>query len=824
MDKRTLIFIALVGATFLGVNLFFSHSQTKKNREELIRKEIVASHTQTKLREEVAKRKVPLSSLPLTEFYADSDGKTKIGKGITTQNSLLAMTWDLPLPKTVYISQDNQFKPLSLRTQDTVVGGAALYTAPEFTSLGITSLPPVGVYDVQMLSFPEKDHPQVNLGEYKDGVLTVLDGPLHRNAIVLYKTQDQSYQPVGFYENQGNIYVAFQNLPLFSSIVKAESPFLPSSPTEAKEQKYFVLENPYQQLVFTNVGGSLAEINLPFKSDKNSLSAVREIGFDRDILKQDPANAYFPSHPYYTYDSKQEHTERKSGGYYPLLRRDLVTPVLAKNVTIAPEYYSTNIVSDYPEMANMIYEVTEFTKDKITFVAKQPHRKITKTYTLKDQTQGAPYAFDLSIQIEGDGRGLWLTSGVPEVEIMSNNFNPQIQYRMIRKGKGDVEKLSLPKAQESVTISSLNPDWVSNSNGYFGVILNPLEEVGGGYKAKGISGNTTPTRLSILDPKYQPYKPSKYPGYQTLIPLPAGGGKIDFHVFAGPFEESTLKAVDKIYTDPVTGYNPSYISARTFYGWFSFISAPFAKILFVAMQFFYWMTHSWGFSIILLTVFLRIVLYPLNAWSFKATRRMQKLSPEVQAIQAKYKKDPKKAQMEIMKLYREKKVNPFTGCLPILIQIPFLVGMFDLLKSCFQLRGASFIPGWIDNLTAPDVLFSWNYPIFFIGTDFHLLPILLGAVMFLQQKVGSTAPKDPALMTDQQRQQRVMGIMMTIIFTVMFYHFPSGLNIYWLSSMLLGILQQWLTNRALDRKRDEGESAKKKKKEKAKMIKTEIIT
>lgn len=181
----------------------------------------------------------------------------------------------------------------------------------------------------------------------------------------------------------------------------------------------------------------------------------------------------------------------------------------------------------------------------------------------------------------------------------------------------------------------------------------------------------------------------------------------------------------------------------------------------------------------------------------KSMAQMQRIAPEVTAIQEKYKKDPKKAQVEIMNLYREKKVNPVSGCLPLLIQMPFLIGMFDLLKSTFELRGAPFIPGWIDNLTAPDVLFSWKTPIFFIGNEFHLLPFLLGGVMFLQQRISTTLPKDPSLWTEQQRQQRAMGSIMTIVFTVMFYNFPSGLNIYWLSSMLLGILQQWWVQKKL---------------------------
>jgi YidC/Oxa1 family membrane protein insertase len=147
--------------------------------------------------------------------------------------------------------------------------------------------------------------------------------------------------------------------------------------------------------------------------------------------------------------------------------------------------------------------------------------------------------------------------------------------------------------------------------------------------------------------------------------------------------------------------------------------------------------------------------------------------------------------MEMMNLYRESKINPFTGCLPIFLQMPFLIGMFYLLKSSFPLRGAPFILGWIDDLAAPDVLFSWGQPLWFIGNEFHLLPILMGASMYFQQRFTSKIPKDPSQMTDSQKQQKTMGNMMSILFTVFFYNVPSGLNLYFMFSTLLGILQQW---------------------------------
>ena len=355
-----------------------------------------------------------------------------------------------------------------------------------------------------------------------------------------------------------------------------------------------------------------------------------------------------------------------------------------------------------------------------------------------------------------------------------------------------VEQIKLPK--EPIVFSHIEADWYLNGNGFFGVILDPLNRKPG-LKVLPISGELAPSRLTMIDSQYQRYPPSKYPGYSMQVPVDAKS-LTTYRIYAGPVAKAILNRVDETYTDSITGYNPDYTAAQSYLGWFAFISQPFSKLLFAILDFFYNLTHSWGFSIILLTIVLRIMLYPLNNWSMKSTAKLQKLSPKIQEIQEKYKKDPKRAQLEIMNLYKREGANPFGGCLPLIIQLPFLFGMFDLLKSTFRLRGASFIPGWIDDLAAPDVLFSWNYPIPFIGTDFHLLPILLGVIMYFQQKLTSAANTQKPV-TDQQRQQKMMGNIMTIVFTVLFYHFPAGLNIYWISSMLLGILQQWWVNKQI---------------------------
>ena len=575
-----------------------------------------------------------------------------------------------------------------------------------------------------------------------------------------------------------------------------------STSSKKTEEQFFVLENAYQQLVFSNYGGALAEINLPFQTEENQKSVVKEIEFDRDMVAHHPENAHFPAHAYFTPGATPtdfvQHASGKLGGYYPLIRRDLIQEDAAKSVNVPPRYYTTNLVSEYPELAELVYTVKEFTNEKIVFEARQSHRKITKTYSISDEKKGGPYTIDLNVKIDGDSRGLWLTSGVPEVEWISGGIAPALKYRITRNNKPAVEAIDLPA--DTTTVSSLNPDWISNSNGFFGVILDPLTEAGAGFRSSLAAGDKVPSRLVEIDQQYDLYPADKMPGYQLMVPLKSAAGSTDFRIFAGPLSSDILKLVDTTYSNPATGYNPDYIASQTFHGWFAFISEPFAKLLFWMMQGFYFLTSSWGLSIILLTVALRIMLYPLNAWSVKSTIKMQQIAPEVKAIQDKHKKDPSKAQMEIINLYRERGVNPLSGCLPMLIQMPFLIGMFDLLKSTFELRGASFIPGWINDLSAPDVLFSWSYPIFFIGNDFHLLPFLLGGVMFLQQRMMSPAPANPNDMTDAQRQQKAMGTMMTVVFTLMFYHFPSGLNLYWLSSMLLGIAQQWWTTKQMQAK------------------------
>lgn len=360
-----------------------------------------------------------------------------------------------------------------------------------------------------------------------------------------------------------------------------------------EEQKFYVLENNYQQLVFSNYGGALVELNLPFKSGTNPQSVVKEIEFDREMVHDHPYNAYFPAHPYYTPSqqvseggklSLAQHEQGVLGGYYPLLRRPLIHSSPSKSVVIPPRFYGLNIISDYPEVAELVYEVKYFDQHTIVFEATQEHRRITKTFSVKSGLEEAPYTLTLSIKVEGDARGLWLTSGVPEVEWISGAAAPSLKYRLTRHHKSEVLPIDFPKENTTI-ISSVYPDWVSNSNGFLGLILDPLTEVNPGLKVQKVSGTAVPTRLVEIQEEFQTFKAADLPGYMTLIPLNEKGGNMEFRIFAGPFSDGILKTVDRVYSNAETNYNPDYVAAQTFHGWFAFISEPFAKFLFILMNF-----------------------------------------------------------------------------------------------------------------------------------------------------------------------------------------------------------------------------------------------
>lgn len=219
------------------------------------------------------------------------------------------------------------------------------------------------------------------------------------------------------------------------------------------------------------------------------------------------------------------------------------------------------------------------------------------------------------------------------------------------------------------------------------------------------------------------------------------------------------------------------------FGWFYFLTKPIFKLL----HWLYKWTGNYGVAILILTLLIRLALFPLANKSYVAMSRMKQLQPEMMKIRERFEHDKARMNQELMELYRREKVNPMAGCLPIVIQIPVFFALYKVLFVSIEMRHAPFF-GWIQDLSAPDPsnvfnlfgLIPWQPPAFL-----HLgaLPILMGVTMWLQQKLNPQ-PADPV-------QARVL-MLLPIMFTFLFASFPAGLVLYWTWSNILSIAQQWL--------------------------------
>ncbi|MBI2997280.1 MAG: membrane protein insertase YidC [Deltaproteobacteria bacterium] len=250
----------------------------------------------------------------------------------------------------------------------------------------------------------------------------------------------------------------------------------------------------------------------------------------------------------------------------------------------------------------------------------------------------------------------------------------------------------------------------------------------------------------------------------------AGGeaaGKARYMLFIGPKELQILKSLGRGLERSID------------FGYFAFVSIPLLYVMHFSHRF----TGSYGIDIILLTLIMKLLLAPLTHKSFVSMKQMQKLQPQMERLKEKFKDDKEKLNKEIMELYRRNKVNPLGGCLPMALQFPVFIGLYNALLTPIELRHAPFL--WIKDLSRPDweslpvILGGWKLGI-------PVLTLLMGASMFLQQWMTPSAG-DP--------NQRRMMLMMPVIFTIMFVSFPAGLTIYWLVNNILTIAQQYLINR-----------------------------
>jgi len=208
------------------------------------------------------------------------------------------------------------------------------------------------------------------------------------------------------------------------------------------------------------------------------------------------------------------------------------------------------------------------------------------------------------------------------------------------------------------------------------------------------------------------------------------------------------------------------------------IFRPVGKVILWSFQLFHRFIPNYGLVIILFSILVKLVLFPLTRKSYQSMKEMQLLQPKMQEMNEKYKENPQKKQQEVMKMYQEYGINPLGGCIPMALQMPLLIALFSIFRSTIELRGASFI-WWITDLSRPDTVAMLPFTVPFYGNTVNILPLFMGVTMFIQQK-----------MTMQDPKQKAMVYMMPVFLTFLFNSFPSGLNLYYALFNLFSILQE----------------------------------
>jgi YidC/Oxa1 family membrane protein insertase len=403
----------------------------------------------------------------------------------------------------------------------------------------------------------------------------------------------------------------------------------------------------------------------------------------------------------------------------------------------APENRAVLPFETFPDLD---YTVAEQTDSKIVFTAQSKEGfEIRKTFLVSDT-----YRNNLSIEVKKLAPAAVLPAisldwgfGVGSDDKDSNTLKSLEILGLNTQNKQKIKKLKPGEINFTRDFK-----WIALKNRHFLVALIP--PAGAALDTIDLikQGKKSHAELSISLAKASPKDDSV-------------SYSLDF--FLGPKEYDLLK---KTGDDLVEAINLGFLGT----------------IALKTLLFFHKSVGNYGWAIILLTMCVQIIVLPLTIKSYRATGAMKELQPQMKALQEKFKGDPKRLNAEMMNLYKTKKVNPLSGCLPMLLQLPIFYALFATLQNAYELRGADWIL-WVKDLSRPDALFLIS------GFTFNLLPFIMGIGMFLQQKLMSVSV-DPA--------QANLTYIMPIMFTVMFWGFPSGLVLYWLTNSVLSMLTQYL--------------------------------
>jgi YidC/Oxa1 family membrane protein insertase len=395
---------------------------------------------------------------------------------------------------------------------------------------------------------------------------------------------------------------------------------------------------------------------------------------------------------------------------------------------------------------------------QLVLEAEQGGVKLTKTYTFKrgdykievnhtvTNNSIAPVAPSLYLQLVRDGN-----KPAGESAFYSTFTGPAIYTEAEHFQKLDFKKIEERKEEHATKADN---GWIALIQHYFVSAFLPPEKAPRENFTKKID-----TNLYAVG---------------TILPLgaiaPNATTSMNASLYSGP-EESTV--LEKI---------AGGLELVKDYGWLTIIAKP---IFWLMMQI-HKVSGNWGWTIILLTVMIKLAFFPLSAASYRSMAKMKKVTPKMQSIRERFKSEPQKMNQAMMELYKTEKINPLGGCLPIVVQIPVFISLYWVLLASVEMRHASW--AWIHDLAAPDSLFGtihivgWTIPV-------GILPILMAISMFIQTKLNPTPP-DPI-------QAKVM-MFMPIIFSAMFFFFPSGLVLYWVVNNVLSIAQQWVITKNME--------------------------
>jgi len=408
--------------------------------------------------------------------------------------------------------------------------------------------------------------------------------------------------------------------------------------------------------------------------------------------------------------------------------------------------------------------------------------RLTKRYDLKPND----YMFELTVSIDGGdsftginyaGNAYTLNFGPqigPRFEKLANYYEDFRHYVTYTNGKRRNVKVN--------DIVDSRPAWAAISGKYFAFVAIPyLAQFSISFSEAPEPGVPSASRLNIIRPAISAPRVSD-----------------TYRFFLGPKSQEVL-------ADYNTGKNEfglkdtQLVEVASTRG----ILAPLEKLLKWLLNVFYGIVPNYGVAIILLTLLVKILFFPLTKKGSEATLRMQALSPKIKELQEKYKDNRQKLNAEMAAFYQKEGYNPISGCLPMLLQLPIFFAMYNLFNNHFDLRGAQFIPVWIPDLSVPEAI--WNFPegisLPFLGwTALRVLPFVYVGSQLLYGKVTQLPGQQ------SNPQMKMMLYVMPIVFFFILYNVPSGLLIYWIFSNLLTLVQQLIINRYVMAKRAQSES------------------